>query len=76
MTKSEEYIIEQLHSSPRMWNKVKDNLDKITLRHTKSKNYGIFYNGIFAGAFLPGSLIKEEELKDTVYTIDKETMEV
>ena len=70
-----EHIIGELKSHSRLWKKVEDNLENISLSKTRIGNYGIFYNGVFTGMFIERSFVNEEEVYDAGWKINKNVME-
>ena len=72
MNKTYENIIDALHCTTRTWNKVKDNLDLVTVVNCKGDNaYSLFFRGIFLGAFIKKEYVDVKELKDTPFTYEK-----
>lgn len=65
-------VISLIKQTERTWNKVKDNLNKITLVDCRSGlSYGLCYNNVFLGLFLKKEYVDLNELKDTPFTYDK-----
>lgn len=65
-------IIDALKCNARTWNKVKDDLSKVTLINCKKDtSYGLCYNGTFLGVFIQKNYIDLKELKDTPFTYIK-----
>lgn len=69
------HIIGELKGHARLWKKVGDNLENISLSKTRLGNYGIFYNDVFTGMFIERSFVNEAEVYDAGWKINKTVME-
>jgi hypothetical protein len=70
-------IINALRSSPRQWEKYKEDLTKVSIRKLpkrdkKSSSYMLFYDGVFTGTFIKEQFIDLNELNETFWKFDGE----
>lgn len=70
MNNTYDVIINQVKQI-RAWKNIKDNIDKLCIRPTKSGNYSIWFDENFTGMFLNKSSINLDELKNTCIKYDK-----
>ena len=61
-------IIDALHCTLRVWDKVKDNLQDVTIINCKGgRSYGLSFQGVFLGVFVKVEYINLEDLKETPF---------
>lgn len=66
-------IIKHLKGT-RTWKKISVDLSKITLSKLRSKNYGIWYDGVFTGVFIDEGSVNEKELKEAGWKLVNRTL--
>ena len=62
-----EHIIGELKSHSRLWKKVEDNLENISLSKTRIGNYGIFFFFVFTGRLIERTFVKGAAVYDSVW---------